>query len=69
MARAVTWSKAAMLLVGGALVLGGCALQPGVPGGAASDPSSSGIAGGQSSSSDFGGYPGQVRRMDRFQAP
>jgi len=69
MARPVTWSKVAMLLVSGALVLGGCALQSGVPGGAAGDSSSYGVGGGQSSSLWLVGPPRVGRENENRQSP
>jgi hypothetical protein len=68
-ARVAVRTTAAVLLVSGTLVLGGCALTSGIPGGSSADSSTEGIGGsGTFSSSQFGG-PSPIQRFDKVQSP
>jgi hypothetical protein len=64
----VRTTAAAVLLVSGTLVLGGCALTSGIPGGSSADSSTEGIGSGTFSSSQLGG-PSPIQRFDKIQSP
>ncbi len=64
----VRTTAAAVLLVSGTLVLGGCALTSGIPGGSSADSPTEGIGSGTFSSSQLGG-PSPIQRFDKIQSP
>jgi len=64
----VRTTAAAVLLVSGTLVLGGCALTSGIPGGSSADSSTEGIGSGTFSSSQLSG-PSPIQRFDKIQSP
>lgn len=69
----VRTTAAAVLLVSGTLVMGGCALTSGIPGGSAADSSTEGIGSATFSSSQLGssqlGGPSPMQRFDKIQSP